>query len=210
MGAGPRAGDAASAAGTPAGSPGEGPEKEGAEKVHNRARLGTAACVVVLAVAVGCGGGDDDEQSSATTRNTRFPPPPEVENRPIKEGEEACGLLSRSEVESAAGVPVNAGDGVTTKGGTSSCAYRLTTNRAHYVGVIIQPGGVPNFESASQQLGSAAEPISGVGERAFVAKDTVYALKGDRLLILTVSTTQPEPTRRQAAVTLSQSAIRKV
>ena len=179
--------------------------------MHTRARLGAVAWVVVLAVALGaCGGDDDDDSSSATTRNTRFPPPPEVENKTIKEGEDACGLLSRGEVESAAGVAVNPGDGVTTKGGTSSCAYRVRTNTAQYVGVIIQSPGTPSFDSASRQLGGAAESISGVGERAFVAKDTVYALKGDRLLILTVSTTQPEPARKQAAIRLSQSAIGKV
>lgn len=178
--------------------------------MHTRARLGAVAWMVALAVALGGCGGDDDDRSSATTRNTRFPPPPEVENKPIAEGEGACGLLTRNEVESAAGVTVNPGDGVTTKGGTSSCAYRLRNNTVQYVGVIIQSPGGANFDGAAQQLGAAAEPISGVGDRAFVAKDTVYALKGDRLLILTVSTSQPEPARRQAAIRLSQAAIGKV
>jgi hypothetical protein len=133
-----------------------------------------------------------------------------VENREIREGEDACGLLSRGEVESTAGVRVNAGTGVTTKGGNSSCAYRLQTASAQYVGVIVQTGGAADFDKAAQQLGSAAEPLQGVGERAFVATDTVYALKGNRLLILTVSTTQPPPARKQAAINLSRSAIGKV
>ena len=90
--------------------------------MHIRARLGAAAWILAVAVAVGACGGDDDDSSSATTRITRFPPPAEVENKPIKEGEDACGLLSRTEVESVAGVSLNPGDGVTTKGGTSSCA----------------------------------------------------------------------------------------
>jgi hypothetical protein len=166
--------------------------------------------LLVLAVAVAGCGGKKDEKSSATTRNTRFPKPAEVDNKPIKEGEDACGLLSHSEVESTAGVTVNAGDGVTTKAGTSSCAYRVRNNTTQYVGVIVQRPGPPNFDNASKQLGSAAETLSGLGERAFVAKDTVYALKGDRLLILTVSTTQPEAARKQAAIKLSQAAIGKV
>ena len=179
--------------------------------MHTRARLGAVASIVVFAIALGgCGGNDDDDAASPTTRNTRFPPPPEVENRQIKEGEDACALVSRSEVESTAGISVNPGDGVTTKGGTSSCAYRVRTNTAQYVGVIVQGAGAPSFDSASQQLGSVAESIPGVGERAFVARDTVYALKGDRLLILTVSTNQPESARKQAAIRLSQAAIGKV
>ncbi|MDQ3980366.1 MAG: hypothetical protein M3314_12560 [Actinomycetota bacterium] len=178
--------------------------------MHTRARLGALAWIFVLAAAVGGCGGDDDDSSSNTTRNTRFPPPAEVENRPIQEGEGACGLLSRTEVESVAGVSVNPGDGVATKGGTSSCAYRVRNNTAQYVGVIVQTEGGTNFENTSQALGGAAEPLPGVGERAFVAKDTVYALKGGRLLILTVSTTQPEPARKQAAIRLSQAAIGKV
>ena len=179
--------------------------------MRTRARLGAAVWVLVLAIAAGgCGDDKDDAKSTATTRNTRFPPPPEVENKPIKEGEDACGVLSRSEIESAAGVTVSPGDGVTTKGGTSSCAYRLRNNATQYIGVIVQRPGPPNFENASKQLGGSAETVSGVGERAFVTKDTVYALKGDRLLILTVSTTQPEPSRKQAAIRLSQAAIGKV
>jgi hypothetical protein len=177
--------------------------------VDSRARLGAVAWCVILAVGLGgCGG--DDGGSSATTRNTRFPPPAEVENREIREGEDSCGLLTRSEVESAAAVSVNPGAGVTTKGGNSSCAYRLRSNTNQYIGVIIQRPGGPGFENASKQFGNSAEPLSGVGERAFVANDTVYALKGDRLLILTVSTAQPVPARRQAAITLSQSAIGKI
>ncbi len=178
--------------------------------METRARRGAVVWFVVLAVALVACGDKEDGKSAPTTRNTRFPPPPEVENKAIKEGEDACGLLTRSEVESTAGVSVNPGDGVTTKGGTSSCAYRVRNNTAQYVGVIIQTPGRPNFDSASQQLGASAEPLPGVGERAFVAKATVYAVKGDRLLILTVSTGQPDAARKQAAIRLSQAAIGKV
>lgn len=178
--------------------------------MHTRARLGAVAWFAVVAFGLGACGDSKDAKSGPTTQNTRFPKPAEVENKSIKEGEDACGLVSRSEVESAAGTAVNPGDGVTTTGGTSSCAYRLRNNTTHYVGVIIQKPGPPNFERASQQLGGSAEPVPGVGERAFIATDTVYALKGDRLLILTVATSQPPATRKQAAITLSQSAIGKV
>ncbi len=178
--------------------------------MQTRGRLAAVAWLVVLAVAGGGCGGDDDDKSSATTANTRFPPPVEVENKQIREGEDACGLLTRSEIESAAGVSVNPGDGVTTKAGTSSCAYRVRSNTAQFVGVLVQTPGPPNFESAQRQLGSSVENLPGVGERAFVATDIVYALKGDKLLIVTVSTSQPPATRKQAAIALSRSAIGKV
>ena len=178
--------------------------------MHSRARLGAAAWFVLLTVLVAGCGDDSDDESAPTTGNTRFPPPRQVENKQIKEGEDACGLVSRAEVESVAGIAVNPGDGVTTKGGTSSCAYRVRDNTAQYVGVIVQPQGAGTFDNASKQLAGSTESISGLGERAFLARDTVYALKGDRLLILTVSTAQPDPVRREAAIRLSQAAIGKV
>ncbi len=177
--------------------------------MQTRARLGAAACfVMVTVVLTGCG--DDEERSGPTTRNTRFPPPAEVENRQIREGEDSCGLLTRTEVESAAAVSVDPGIGVTTKAGNSSCAYRLRGMPTQYVGVILQTPGAPTFDNASKQLGGAAEPLPGVGERAFVASDTAYVLKGDRLLIVTVTTSQPAPARKQAAIQLARSAIGKV
>ncbi len=178
--------------------------------MHTRARLGAVASFAVLAVGLGACGDSKDAKSGPTTQNTRFPKPAEVENKSIMEGEDACGLVSRSEVESAAGTAVNPGDGVTTKAGTSSCAYRLRNNTTQYVGVVVQTPGAPNFERASQQVGGAAEPVPGVGERAFIVTDTLFALKGNRLLILTVSTSQPPAARKQAAIRLSQTAIGKV
>ncbi|MFN2502988.1 MAG: hypothetical protein ABR540_01925 [Acidimicrobiales bacterium] len=160
--------------------------------------------VVALAlVATGCG--DDDDAKPGPATSTRFPPTVPVNNDPLAEGEGACGLLNRGEVEATVSLPVNPGTGVRTKT-NESCTWKLRSGANQFVALFASESGVPQYENAEKQL-AQVEQQSGVGDRAFVAGDTAYALKGGRLVIVQVLTSQPVPARKQAALKLITGAI---
>ena len=165
----------------------------------------TAAAVVLVAVgATGCGGKKNKAVSPTTV--TRFPPTVPVSNVQLAEGDGACGLLSQADVASATGIAANPGSGTRTKT-NESCRWTLRSGTNQFVAVFLAPAGRQQFDQASNTLGSTAEQLPGVGDKAFVSNDTAYALKGERLVIVEVSTTQPVAARKQAAVKLVTGAI---
>lgn len=87
-----------------------------------------------------------------------------------------------------------------------SCSWRIQSDTNYFVGVISSMSGRQIFEHATTQFRDI-EHLSGIGDRAFVANESAYSLKGDRLVIVQVVTTQPTPARKQAALTLIQAAM---
>jgi hypothetical protein len=162
-----------------------------------------AAVVIVTAVLTGCGG---KNQKGLPSTTTRYPPTVPVQNEQLSEGNGACGLLSQSEIASTIGVAVNPGSGTRTKT-NEECRWSAGSGGNQFVAVIVTNAGRPQFEQAQNQLGSQAEDLPGVGDRAFVANDTAYALKGERLVIVQVLTSQAVAARKQAATKLISGAI---
>jgi hypothetical protein len=175
-----------------------------------RGRVGltrTAALAAVLVVSVAATGcGDDKKETSSTTTVTRFPPTVPVQNEEIAEGAGACGLLSQSEVATAVGSAVNPGTGTRTRT-NESCRWTLRTGTNQFVAVILTPTGKAQFDQAAETFGSTAEQLSGIGDRAFVANDTAYALQAERLVIVQVATSQAVAARKQAATNLVRDAM---
>jgi hypothetical protein len=164
-----------------------------------------AAALVAVSVALsGCGGGKNHKSVAPTT--TRYPPTRPVQNEQLGEGTGACALLSQSEITSTVGVAVNPGSGTRTKT-NEECRWSTRSGSNQFVAVIVTPTGRQQFEQAQNQLGAQAEPLPGVGDRAFVANDTAYALKGERLVIVVVSTSQAIASRKQAATKLITGAV---
>ena len=163
-----------------------------------------AALVVAVCVAVtGCGG---KKQKAAPPTTTRYPPTQPVQNEQISEGTGACALLSESEINGVVGVAVNPGSGTRTKT-SESCRWTARAGSNQFVAVIVAPAGRQLFERAQNELGAAVEQLPGIADRAFVANDTAYALKGERLVIVEVSTSQGVPARKQAATKLITGAV---
>ena len=163
-----------------------------------------AAAAVALSVAMtGCGG---KKQKALPPTTTRYPPTLPVQNEQLTEGNGACGLLSESDISGTVGVAVDPGSGTRTKA-NESCRWTARASSSQFVAIIVTPSGRQQFEKAQDELGSQAEALPGVGDRAFVANDTAYALKGDRLVIVEVSTSQPVATRKQAATKLITGAV---
>jgi hypothetical protein len=163
-----------------------------------------AAVLVVSVAATGCS--DDKKNAASTTTVTRFPPTVPVQNEDLAEGAGACGLVSQAEVSTAIGSAVNAGAGTRTKT-NESCRWTLRTGTNQFVAVILTPAGKTQYNQAADAFGSTAEQLSGIGDRAFVAHDTAYALQGERLIIVQVATSQAVTARRDAATRLVRDAV---
>ncbi|MEW6153041.1 MAG: hypothetical protein AB1673_03490 [Actinomycetota bacterium] len=166
------------------------------------------AAVVLTAIAVLTACSDnksDDGQVGPTT--TRFPPTVPVTNVEIAQGAGVCGFLTAAEVQAATSLASRPGTG--TRASTSeSCRWTLT-GTGQFVALVLSPaGGTDQFDRSRQLFG--AREVEGVGDRAFVVNDAAYTLKGDRLLIVQVVTTQTLQVRNQAAVTLARSAVNRL
>jgi len=166
------------------------------------------AGLILALAAAGCSGGDDDDDRAQPT-TTRFPPTVPVNNEQLSEGQGVCGFVNSGEVSTAVGTPVNSGTGTRTKTG-ESCRWTLRSNTSLFVSIILDPAGRQAFDRFRTAASRSAENLGGVGDQAFVANDTAYALKGDRLVILKVATTQPDAARKQAATRLVTTAAARL
>ncbi|HEX6596930.1 MAG TPA: hypothetical protein VF045_08340 [Acidimicrobiales bacterium] len=171
-------------------------------------RLLGAGLILALA-ATGCSGGDDDDDDRSGPTTTRYPPTVPVNNEQLSEGQGVCGFVNQGEVSAAAGSPVNAGSGVRTQ--TSElCRWTLRSSASQFVSLILDPTGREEYDRFRNAASRTAENLPGVGDQAFISNDTAYVLKGERLVILQVATSQPVATRKQAATRLVTSAAGKL
>jgi hypothetical protein len=159
------------------------------------------AVALLCLVAAACGGNDEAE-SPTTTRERYVPVVPEQ----ISEGTGPCGLLTQAEVSSAVGLPADPGAGQQSGGG-GSCSWTLRGSGAQAVNLVTLALGGDPYQQTLSTAPKPIEPVDGVGDRAFIATDTVWAFKGPRVVAVQVTMNQPIATRRQYATKLAQSAI---
>jgi hypothetical protein len=168
--------------------------------VRFRATAFVAVLAVFLVVLTGCGG---KKKSDTRTTTTRFPPTVPVNNEQLVQGTGVCGYLTPAEVQTATTLQSQPGTG-TRVSGSEACRWTLRgTNQ--FVALTVSGGGAAQFDR-SRELFSGGEALTGAGDRAFAANDTVYAQKGDKVLILQVFTSQNVPQRKQAAINLLKIA----
>jgi hypothetical protein len=172
-------------------------------------RRAALALLVIAVVATGCGG-DGKKAAKSTTTVTRFAPPRPVNNKPLTEGQGACGLVTQAEVASAVGLQANAGTGVETGDGGSSCRWTLKASGSQLVSIIEVVKDTATYEDRIRKEGGAIEDLAGVGDHAFLANNTAYVIKGGKLIILSVATTQAAATRKAATAKLAQSAATRM
>jgi hypothetical protein len=169
-----------------------------------RYRAPVVAFVALMLSTIGC---SKDEAKPQPTTTTRYPPVRPVNNKDLTEGQGACRLLNAAEVSAAVGLQATPGTGVETEAGVSSCRWVLRGAGSQFVGVIEASSNVEAYEERVRQVAPTAENLPGVGERALVVTDTTYVFRQGKMLILSVSTTQPVATRKQAATRLTQTAV---
>src|SRR5437588_10944537 len=121
-----------------------------------------AAVAALCLLAVGCGG-KNEAKPTPTTHEKYVPVVPEK----ISEGTGACALLTQGEVAAAVGLPANPGDGIQSEGG-GSCHWSLRGSGAQSVNLVtLTPGGSP-YEQTLSTAPKPIEPLSGVGDHAFI------------------------------------------
>jgi hypothetical protein len=174
--------------------------------VSGRLRLTRAAAIAAIGIVAATGCSGDNKKGASTTTVTRFPPTVPVQNEQLAEGDGACGLVNQAEVAAAVGIAADRGTGTRTKT-NESCRWTLRGGTNQFVALIVTATGRQQYDQAAEALGSTAEQLSGIGDRAFVAHDTAYALQGDRLIIVQVATSQAVAARKQAATKLVTDAV---
>lgn len=155
----------------------------------------------------GCsgGGGDDDASGSTTTFSLLFDTPSSTQApRPISEGTAACGLLTRSEIQTAVGTSVRAGAGTQVANG-SNCTWALGSANDQ-VRLAVAPSNPESFRSILDRISSPVERLS-LGDGAFVAGGTAYGLKGSTLILIILSIDPPSATHTALVKQLIQLAV---
>ncbi|MGH9190268.1 MAG: hypothetical protein ACRD0Q_09595 [Acidimicrobiales bacterium] len=170
--------------------------------------LAVAVGVAVLAGACGGGGsgGGSGKASSATTVAGGDQGP--AGSLPTGASGGPCRLLTEGDVGTAVGTTVRQA-GSTASGQATSCVFALSSAPDQIVLVVAnREGGVPGFEAA--KAGGPVEPISGLGDRAFVSGGKVIVLRGSTLLMVLVGLRQPSTTLSRVARELAQVAVKRL
>ncbi|HEV3401032.1 MAG TPA: hypothetical protein VG078_04350 [Acidimicrobiales bacterium] len=154
-----------------------------------------AMAALLLAVLVGCGGDDggggDGEGDAASPAGTVF----------TGQADKACGLAPKAEVESAIGAVVKAGTGAN----GILCRFDLATAAEQFVLLSsTQSPDSPKTFDAFRTAAPNAETLPGVGDRAFVASNQAYVLKGTTLTVVTINLKQPQAAITAAAKKMAQ------
>jgi hypothetical protein len=165
---------------------------------------GALACVAALVLA-GCSGGGGDEAASTTTTSLFPPTVPVPAAERISQGTGACGLLTPADIQAAVGAAADAGAGNRYEQ-SSSCRWTIRAGQGQEVSVAVGPGSRQSFDAALNRVPSANR-LTGVGDAAFAAGNTAYALKGSTLLLLVVNTRSAPDTQSRAATELLRAAV---
>ena len=151
------------------------------------------ALTLCLALAAGCGGDDDDAAPDAGPLVTEFKGDPNM----------ACQVVTKAEVEAAIATKVR--DGLGDAG--TICTYML--ENAFDQSVVLERTNSPQsaqiFE-LNKTSSAAVEPLTGVGNDAFLTGNKAYVLKGTAMAAITVSVKQPPAATTAALRKLAQAA----
>lgn len=118
-----------------------------------------------------------------------MPPPGAVCPAPARGAaaarQDACALVSMSEVADAAGMPVGYTNLVKYTGGQSECDYRPSKGSLRGVLVLVNwQGGAAALKKALADEGGGATKVEGVGDEAYAAGASFYVRKGDAFVTI--------------------------
>jgi hypothetical protein len=101
--------------------------------------------------------------------------------------QDACALVSMSEVADATGMPVGYTNLVKYTGNQSECDYRPSKGSLRGVLVLVNwQGGTAALKKALADEGANATKLEGVGDEAYAAGASFYARKGDALVTIQI------------------------
>lgn len=171
-------------------------------------RFAPVAVALVLAglVAACSGSGDDGEAATTSTTFTPLfdPPASTVPGRAISEGDAACGLLTRGEVERAVGEPVNAGTGIAREGAGSSCTWSLRGSGGQNVSLAAGPGDQEAYERTIRERGGN---VAAVSDGVIADDGTAIGLKDSTLILIVLNVDQTDAEKQATSRALIQAAL---
>ena len=151
---------------------------------------------------------------------------------PAPKSPDACALIPKSVIEKVQGEPVRQSKGTSSKSGTvfvAQCVYSLTTssNSISVALTLPDPAGSKtgarefwerSFHKSDRDKDAGEEgekeippaPISGLGEEAYWVRSfvgTLYVLKGDAFLRISIGGKQDDAARLKKAQTLAEAAL---
>ena len=162
------------------------------------------SCVLGVAALVACARGDAGQSADALGVSSYVaqsaidvqPGTPPV----VASNVDACTFFSKSELESAFGVPF----GPPKKGrGEPTCRFYNSTTGS----VTVRAGeqvSTADFDALREQIGAEAERVSGIGESAYFWGPKLYVLSAGRQLVLYVSTDRLTPQLRTTLTSLGK------
>jgi hypothetical protein len=139
-------------------------------------------CAVLLG---GCGGSSDGAEPKPVTETTSASVsapdlPPDMSQRP------ACGLVTRAEVEAAAGARVNPGT-ETVEPARSMCIFTLSTGVEERIGVVaVTSSGVPTYFTTARDRLTSPQPVRAADE-AFVSGGQALVRRGNTMVAIVVA-----------------------
>lgn len=162
-----------------------------------------ATGLMVAILLTGCGGGGSGEKKAGKSPAATTP----VERTGgAGVGRNACGLVTKPEVEAALGASVQAPSGA---GDSGVCSFMTTGGQVLLLSTA-SPDNVKQFDSLKRNVDGPVETLSGLGDRAFLVKGQAYVLKGSTLVAITVLLSQPAPKLNQVARQLAQTAAGRI
>ncbi len=172
--------------------------------------VGVGVGVLVALVAAACSGGGGDEAESGPTSSTLFGPPISAPpGTPIREGEAACALLSRSDVAAILDRAVDSGHGSRSEDGSSACRWNVSGTDGG-VAVARGPGSEQALTGERNRSEGEIAVLSGIGDRGFISDAGAYVLSGDTLVAVFIDVDQPPAERRATATELIRTAVQRL
>lgn len=114
-----------------------------------------------------------------------------------------CTFFTKAELESAVGYPLGPAKAVR---GEPTCRFPNPTRGTVTVraGDLVTPAG---FDSLKLYTGSDIEPVSGIGDKAFLYGARIYALSGNRQLMVNLDQHELTPDVRTTLTSLAKLGV---
>ena len=112
---------------------------------------------------------------------------------------DACTFFAKAELEAAVGYPLGP-----SKRGRNEPSCRFPNTRGTVTVRVGDRVTAQEFDELRQQIGAQAEPVRGVGDRAYFWGPRLYVGVGTEQLVLTVSTEQLTPQLRAGLTSLGR------
>ena len=163
-----------------------------------------AVIVIGCMVLISCGNGDRSSRSSGAGESGAA-----SGGASQATGVDQCTFFSKAELEAAFGLTLGPGRSRT---GEPACDFESDDGRS--VTVSVGPThsvSVQEFNELRETIGPEAEPVSGIGDAAFLWGARIYVTTGNRQLTISrENEAKPTPQLRAALTSLAKTGVARL